>query len=1295
MSAMLSLLIAFSLLGAPGGPAVDRARPTVFVTLGQPATVPVWRRALEEGANPAAAADAAVEQLRRNREEQEAFRRVLAMTDLDAPEVFALQRLANGLAVVVRHEDVARLATLPGVRAVRPVALLHKDNRFSAGYLGATTAWGAEVPLTGAGMRAGIIDTGLDYLHADFGGPGADADYEGDDPEILEEGSFPTAKVVGGWDFAGTEYGYSEEDGVPDSLVPVPDPDPMDMDGHGTHVAGSVAGYGVDGDGNPWAGPWDLSLDLETFRIGPGMAPEADLFALKVFGDSKIATASALTTAALEWAVDPDGDGDFADRLDVVNISLGADFGISGGYEVEVYANATAAGLVVVAAAGNAGDVQFVTSDPCAADGVICVANCNHDGMPWEGLRVDAPENLQGIYLARRSSFGPELTDEDLTGSLVLADPVLGCEALANADTVAGHIAVMDRGTCKYWEKVIAAQEAGAIAAVVVNHEGGIPPKMTWDGETVTIPSVIMRQVDGDLLEAALAEGTPVTVTLRKGLTAYVDERTGWIAGSSSRGPSRHAGRLRLKPDLTAPGSNITSAAARTGDGGSSKSGTSMASPTAAGIMTLLRQAHPQWSVAELKAWAMSTAAPDIIRSPGQPPLAATRQGAGRIDAARALDTEVFVYDADHPTRVGLTFEALDVTAPIEELRTVRIENRGEAPRVFAVSYEAAVDIPGAEILLGADTLPVPPGEGVDLAVTLAADPVTLRHVRDPNLGTTVGKAKLHREYFAEETGHLVFREDDAVVLRLPLLAAPRPASDLHATVGEVVLRGVTGAGAIPVAGTAVAQEGTGPTAVRSLVTPFELMLESPDEDIGDATYVTDGFSAEEVQATINVADLRAVGLTSDYDAQVKAGAGISETTLFLALAVWAPWGSPVEAFFLVEYDRNGDGASEGYFINRYDADAFFVEHTPQGEGEPERVGRINHIDPHRGAIPIHMSDALVMPLPAASMGLTLQAPSVRLRVSVYHVHHHGSWGLVDSTDWFPFDPTHQAFDFPAPLPGMPVFPDQDGAGIPFRWDAAGIHPRGLLLLHHHNPVGERLDVLEIDGPGCWRPGDCAEGTVCIPEEGHCVDCSHAADCGLGEYCAGDHTCVEDCAHAGANVCPYAYSCDTLSGRCGECVYNDQCPAGTWCDPETLRCVVCTEDWECGPGEYCAPRHGICAVDCRLPQSNPCPNAHPWCNQATGLCVDCLFDAHCTGGTVCDEWGTWTCVDGPWQPGPDTVEPAPEVVEDGSGLEDEPGDVHRGSSGCATRSAATPWPLLLVLVLLGILTRRRRDGAAR
>ena len=132
--------------------------------------------------------------------------------------------------------------------------------------------------------------------------------------------------------------------------VPQPDPDPIDYGpdgGHGTHVAGTAAGIGVAG------------------SVGAGVAPGASLYALKVFGDDGGSTN--LTSLAIEWAMDPNGDGDMSDHLDVINMSLGAPFGNPNDPSAISSQNAAELGIVVVASAGNEGTTPYVTGAPAVA----------------------------------------------------------------------------------------------------------------------------------------------------------------------------------------------------------------------------------------------------------------------------------------------------------------------------------------------------------------------------------------------------------------------------------------------------------------------------------------------------------------------------------------------------------------------------------------------------------------------------------------------------------------------------------------------------------------------------------------------------------------------------------------------------------------------------------------------------------------------------------------------------------------------------------------------------------------
>lgn len=310
-----------------------------------------------------------------------------ALADHEAEVIYRIQRVYNGIAVRVPADQVAALAALPQVKAVHPLIAKTPSNIRPAQTVGAPQLWaGNGISLTGQGVSIGIVDTGIDYLHTMFGGPGTG--YALNDSTVITDiDAFPSAKVAGGFDFVGDSYNanVSSPQYQP---IPQPDPDPRDCYsfGHGTHVAGTAAGYGVNGDGTTYTGPYSATLDLSAFRIAPGMAPGAALYALKVFGCSG---SSEVVDLAIEWAVDPNQDGDLSDHLDIINLSLGSNFGAV--YDATSIAaeNAVRAGVVVVASAGNAGDTHYAMSSPGVAPGVIAVGASTTPGQagnPNEGI---------------------------------------------------------------------------------------------------------------------------------------------------------------------------------------------------------------------------------------------------------------------------------------------------------------------------------------------------------------------------------------------------------------------------------------------------------------------------------------------------------------------------------------------------------------------------------------------------------------------------------------------------------------------------------------------------------------------------------------------------------------------------------------------------------------------------------------------------------------------------------------------------------------------------------------------
>ena len=175
--------------------------------------------------------------------------------------------------------------------------------------------------VTGYGVSIAVIDTGIDYMHPDLGG-----------------GFGPGFKVVGGYDF------YNG------------DADPMDDNGHGTHVAGTIAANGVI----------------------KGVAPNATLYAYKILGADGSGSMSGIVSA-IDAALDPNGDGSTADHVDVISMSLGGQ-GSSDDPACMAVQKAVDAGVVVVVAAGNEGPAMRTVASPGLSSYAITVGAVDASG---------------------------------------------------------------------------------------------------------------------------------------------------------------------------------------------------------------------------------------------------------------------------------------------------------------------------------------------------------------------------------------------------------------------------------------------------------------------------------------------------------------------------------------------------------------------------------------------------------------------------------------------------------------------------------------------------------------------------------------------------------------------------------------------------------------------------------------------------------------------------------------------------------------------------------------------------
>jgi len=615
----------------------------------------------------------------------------------------------NGIQARIPYSRLNEIRALPGVKAVHPAPIHEPALSSSVGLIGATEVW-KDLEFDGEGVVIAIIDTGIDYTHAAFGGSGDPAEYAAMDPDVVVTGTFPTAKVIAGYDFAGTLYHAgctaAQEAAGTCTATPNPDENPIDEYGHGTHVASIAAGVAIT-------------------DVASGVAPAAELVALKVFGRSGN---TSLTIDALEWATDNYLEYGWPH---VINMSLGSNFGTNDPEDPSVKGSQAAAeaGIVVVASAGNAGDNSYITGSPASADKAISVASSEDGFSTLDGFEVTDPEALAGVHPALQSVYYDWASDElPITGTLVYPEPGddptkdqrTGCYpfTITNTQIISNNIVLLDWNTPSCAGSV--GRSANAVAA------GAIGVLMVDDSDVFdlyiagsdVVPAYSIPKPIGDALKAALDKGTVEVV-----MTAEYEASTPYaepaavdiISAFSSRGPRGFDSAL--KPEITAPGGSIFAANMGSGDGGVSMGGTSMAAPHIAGVAALMLQANAGWSPETVKAALMNTAVP--LRDGTTIP----RAGAGRVNAYRAVDTDVYaVGDADLVSvNWGVIMSRNDTVTRVSH---VTVYNEGDAEQVFTatVRFQVGSMTAGATLMVEPEVVTVPADGSAVVTVTLEVD---------------------------------------------------------------------------------------------------------------------------------------------------------------------------------------------------------------------------------------------------------------------------------------------------------------------------------------------------------------------------------------------------------------------------------------------------------------------------------------------------------------------------------------------------------------------------------------------
>jgi minor extracellular serine protease Vpr len=608
--------------------------------------------------------------------ERDAFYANASLQGLALKQRQAFDTLWNGVSVDISPGQAGGLASVPGVKAVYPVVSMtiaedepssdgevatphgvaDPDLAFSTGMIGAPAANAAG--WTGRGVKIGIIDSGVDYTNPD-----------------LSNGFGAGHRVAGGWDFVGDDYDAADSSST-FQPVPHPDADPAPCDpikadaiaarpgassssaGHGTHVAGIAAAKA--------AGPGGVT----------GVAPEATIYAYRVFGCVG-STDSDIMAAALERAAD--------DGVQVVNMSIGSAFTNWPEYPTAVASdNLVAKGVVVVASIGNSGASGLYSAGaPGVGKNVIGVASVQNLALPALTFTVanGTATPLRVPYLQLQSTTTAPTSGT--AGDIVFVGR--GCIA-ATTGTVDdpyeadpnGKVALIIRGLCTFNEKYDRAIKAGATAVIVMNDGANAGRVGLFAGGSVTDlgkPGVTTSYTDGQAIRAIAGSKTMTWTDVKVNAP---DPAAGTISDFSSWGTDAH---LTLKPDISAPGGNITSTWPMTQFGGHNTiSGTSMAAPHVAGAVADYLQAHPGATPLQVRTAMMNTAAPFLSLLGVQDSTA--RQGAGLVNLPASINSVVSV----SPNKISLGEGHGGATQ-------VTLANNGDSAVTYTLSDSAALSV--------------------------------------------------------------------------------------------------------------------------------------------------------------------------------------------------------------------------------------------------------------------------------------------------------------------------------------------------------------------------------------------------------------------------------------------------------------------------------------------------------------------------------------------------------------------------------------------------------------------------
>jgi len=627
----------------------------------------------------------------------------------------------NAVAVKLNGTPLQTIAAAPMVQSAEYNALYHPNLSQSHFIINADPAWGAAGgrAVAGAGIKIGDIDTGIDNLHPFFnpngfsypttGGPWPKCDAADSDTHHQDQDcKYVSPKVI----VAKVFYNKNNQQNF----------DAQAIQDHGTHTAGIAAGI------------YDPTLNAVVHGVNinsmSGIAPGAWLGNYNVFPGDVLDARSEDILNAVDAAI--------ADGMDVLNLSLGGSFHGNNDLLAIGLDNAVEAGLTVAVAAGNSGPAAGTIESPGRARKVITVAASTNQHFVGQPFTYPASGG---------TTIGAAVGDFDPLPAMsfgLFDTHSNGCSSVPGG--ASGNVAIIDRGSCVFSQKVANAKAAGAIGVVIINNVAGDPIAMARTaGFDDDLPAVMISKSDGAALRTANPPDASASATFLEFITPANKDI---LAGFSSQGPT--TADLAIKPDVTSVGVNVLSSITCVGKGpgcpgdGSGWAffqGTSMSTPHIAGSAAVLKNLHPTWSPEQIKS-ALVNHADLVVKdfATGTHDVGPTAQGTGRENLSVANDATTWM------DPVSASFGKVTLGHPTS--LNITLSNPTGTAETYAVSVKK---FSGGVITNGDDRITVPPSVTVPAngSTTLTVSVNSTHHDVVQGWIYLDGPSQLHFGYYA------------------------------------------------------------------------------------------------------------------------------------------------------------------------------------------------------------------------------------------------------------------------------------------------------------------------------------------------------------------------------------------------------------------------------------------------------------------------------------------------------------------------------------------------------------------